>query len=100
VVENGRFLAEASSRLRRSFAPTALFLAIANAKNRDRSDIDAVRSDTTENSALIRPSVLLLDQFKAHQGNGIDFGWRYYEDHEHMTVFPPAVRDGLAFVLK
>jgi hypothetical protein len=41
-----------------------------------------------------------LDQFKAHPGNGIDVGWRYYKDQEHTTVFLPAVKDGLAFVLK
>ena len=52
------------------------------------------------NTALIRPSVLLLDQFRAHPGNGIDFGSRCCKDHEHMTVFLPAVKDGLAFVLK
>jgi len=98
--DNSRLVTEASSRLQRSFAPTAVFLAIANSKNRNRDDIDAVRSDTTENTALIRPSVLLLDQFKAHPGNGIDVGWRYYKDQEHMTVFLPAVKDGLAFVLK
>jgi predicted alpha/beta superfamily hydrolase len=98
--DNGRLVTAATSRLGRSFAPTALFLAIASSKNKDRDDIDAVRSDTTENTALIRPSVLLLDQFKAHPKNGIEFGWRYYKDLEHMTVFPPAVRDGLAFVLK
>jgi len=98
--DNGRLVTEANSRLRRSFAPTALFLAIANSKHKDRNDIDAVRSDTTENTALIRPSVLLLDQFKAHPGNGIAFDWRYYKDQEHMTVFPTAVKDGLAFVLK
>jgi predicted alpha/beta superfamily hydrolase len=98
--DNARLVTEANSRLRRSFAPTALFLAIANSKNKDRNDIDAVRSDTTENTAFIRPSVLLLDQFKAHPGNGIDFGWRYYKDQEHLTVFLPAVKDGLAFVLK
>jgi predicted alpha/beta superfamily hydrolase len=98
--DNGRLVMEANSRLRRSFAPTALFLAIANAKNKDRNDIDAVRSDTTANTALIRPSVLLLDQLKAHPGNGIDCGWRYYKNHEHMSVFLPAVKDGLAFVLK
>ena len=98
--DNGRLVTDASSRLRRSFAPTAFFLAIANSKNKDRNDIDAVRSDTTENAALIRPSVLLLDQFKAHPGNGIAFDWRYYRDQEHMTVFPTAVKDGLAFVLK
>lgn len=98
--DNSRLVTEANSRLRQSFAPTALFLAIANSKNKDRNDIDAVRSDTTGNTALIRPSVLLLDQFKTHPGNGIDFGWRYYKDQEHMTVFLPAVKDGLAFVLK
>jgi predicted alpha/beta superfamily hydrolase len=98
--DNGRLLGEANSRLGRSFAPTAVFLAIANSKNRDLKDIDAVRSDTTEHTALIRPSVLLRDQFEAHHGNGIDFGWRYYENHDHVTVFPPAVKDGLAFVLK
>lgn len=98
--DNGRLVTDADARLRRSFAPTAVFLAIANAKNKDRNDVDAVRSDTTENTALIRPSVLLLDQFKAHQGNGIALGWRYYKDQEHMTVFVPAVKDGLAFVLR
>jgi predicted alpha/beta superfamily hydrolase len=98
--DNGRIVREADSRLRRSFASTALFLAIGNSKNNDRNDIDAVRSDTSENTALIRPSVLLLDRFKAHPANGIDFGWRYYKDHDHMTIFLPAVKDGLAFVLK
>ncbi len=98
--DNGRLVTEAPLGLRRSFAPTALFLAIANSKNKDRNDIDAVRSDTTENTALIRPSVLLLDQFKAHQGNGIAVRWQYYKDQEHATVFLPAVKDGLAFVLK
>jgi predicted alpha/beta superfamily hydrolase len=98
--DNSRLVAEAHSRLRQSFAPTAVFLAIANAKNRDRNDIDAVRSDTTENAALIRPSVLLLDQFKVHQGNGIDVVSRYYKDHDHMSIFPSALRDGLAFVLR
>jgi predicted alpha/beta superfamily hydrolase len=98
--DDSRFVAEATSRLRQSFAPTAVFLAIANAKNRDLNDIDAVRSDTTGSAALIRPSVLLLDQFKAHQGNGIDVVWRYYKDHDHMSVVPSAVRDGLASVLR
>jgi predicted alpha/beta superfamily hydrolase len=98
--DDGRLVQEAQARLRRSFAPTALFVAIANAKNRNRSDLDAVRADTTANAALIRPSVLLLDQLKAHPGNGIDLGWRYYKDHDHMSVVRPAVADGLAFVLK
>ncbi len=98
--DNSRLVTEANSRLRRSFAPTALFLAIAGPKNRNRNDIDAVRSDTTDNTALIRPSVLLLDQFNAHQESGINLGWRYYKDQEHMTVFLPGVKDGLAFVLK
>ena len=96
----GRFVNESRERLRRPFAPTTLFLAIANSTNRDFDDVDVVRADTTQRAVLIRPSVLLLDQFRTHLTNGIALDWRYYKDQEHTTVFPPAVRDGLAFVLK
>jgi len=96
----GRFVNESRQRLRGPFARTTLFLAIANSKNRDFDDVDAVRTDRTQRAVLIRPSVLLRDQFRAHPANGIALGWRYYEDQDHMTVFPAAVRDGLAFVLK
>jgi predicted alpha/beta superfamily hydrolase len=98
--DDSRLVRESKDRLERSFTQTAIFLAIANSKNRDRDDIDAVRADTTQNTALIRPSVLLLDQFRAHPKNGIDLRWRYYKDQEHLTVFRPAVKDGLAFVFE
>jgi predicted alpha/beta superfamily hydrolase len=96
----GRLVNESRERLREPFARTTLFLAIANSANRDFADVDAVRADMTRRAVLIRPSVLLLDQFKTQPTNGIALHWRYYEDRDHMTVFPPAVRDGLAFVLK
>jgi len=76
------------------------FLAVANSTNREFDDVDAVRADTTQRAILVRPSVLLLDQFRTDPTNGIALDWRYYKDQEHMTVFPPAVRDGLGFVLK
>jgi predicted alpha/beta superfamily hydrolase len=98
--DGSRVVAESTGRLRRSFGGTSVFLAIANARRKDRVDIDAVRADTSPNTDLIRPSVLLLDALVAHRGNGIRLDWRYYQDHEHMTVFHPAVKDGLAFVLR
>jgi predicted alpha/beta superfamily hydrolase len=98
--DNGYLVQESKARLGPSLAQTALFLAIATSKNKDRDDIDAVRADTTQNTALIRPSVLWLDQLRASPRNGIDLAWRYYKDQEHMAVFQPAVKDGLAFVLR
>jgi predicted alpha/beta superfamily hydrolase len=96
----GRLVNESRERLRGPFARTTLFLAIANSATKDFGDVDAVRADTTQRAVLIRPSVLLLDQFRTHPTNGIALDWRYYKDQDHMTVFSPAVRDGLAFVLK
>jgi hypothetical protein len=96
----GRFVNESGERLRGPLARTTLFLALANSATKDFDDVDAVRADTTQRAVLIRSSVLLLDQFRTHPTNGIALDWRYYDDQDHMTVFPRAVRDGLAFVLK
>lgn len=99
--DNARLVAAAQDRLKQGFPPVDVFLAIANSRNNDRADVDAVRADLTENSALIRPSVLLSDELKASAAaNGITFGCSYYKDLDHMSVFAPAVKDGLDFVLR
>ena len=73
---------------------------MANTRNKDKGNIEAIRNDTTQNTGLIRPSLLLLDYLKASSKNKIKMDWKYYKDYDHMTVFQPAVNDGLIFLLK
>jgi len=86
--------------LKRNSYPTFLFLAIANTRNKDKDNIEAIRNDTTQNTALIRPSLLLLDYLKASSNDKIKMDWKYYKGYDHMTVFQAAVNDGLIFLLK
>lgn len=86
--------------LKRKFQQLSLFLAIANTRNKDKNDVEAIRKDTTLNTAQIRPSLLLLDHLKANSQNGIKLDWKYYKDHDHMSVFQSALYDGLRFVFQ
>ena len=76
-----------------------LFLAIANTANKDKNHIEAIRSDTTISTAQTRPSVILLDYLKAVSKKIIKIEWKYYKDENHISVFQPAVLDGLRFLL-
>lgn len=86
--------------LNKTFKQTFLFLAVANTMKKDKNNIEAIRKDTTQNTALIRPGVLLLDYLRASSKNNIKLNWKYYKDYDHMSVFQPAVNDGLKFLLK
>ena len=82
-----------------TFSQTSLFLAIANTRNKDKNSIEDLRKDTTQNTVLIRPSLLLLDNLSTSFGNNIKLDWTYYKDHDHMSVFRPALNDGLKFIV-
>ncbi len=43
-------------------------------------------------------SVFYFDYLKANSKNKIKMDWKYYKDYDHMTVFQPAVKDGLMFL--
>jgi predicted alpha/beta superfamily hydrolase len=98
--DDAELLKQSGDLLRGQFGGTRLFVAIAAARNRDRDDVDAVRKDTTDNTALIRPSVLWLDSLTKASGNGIQLQWKYYNDQDHMSVVQTALPDGLRFVLR
>jgi len=85
--------------LKNNFQQTFLFLAIANTRNKDKDNIEAIRNDTTQNTALIRPDLLLLDNLKASSKSSIIMDWKFYKDYEHMSVFQPAVNDGLKWIM-
>jgi hypothetical protein len=51
-------------------------------------------------TALIRPSVLLLNYLKQAETNSLNYGWKYYKDADHMNVFEPAANDALRFLLQ
>jgi uncharacterized protein len=93
-------LARQSRELKpKAFPQTSLFLAIANTRGKDKNSIEAIRKDTTQNTVQIRPGLLLLDNLNASLGNTIKLDWKYYKDYDHMSVFQPALNDGLKFIL-
>jgi predicted alpha/beta superfamily hydrolase len=96
--DDAALLQQSRDLLRNQSKGTRMFVAIAAAKNRDRVDVDAVRRDTTDNTALIRPSVLWLDSLTETSGHGMHLAWKYYNDQDHMSVVQTAIPDGLRFV--
>ena len=82
--DDSKLLKQSETLLPKISQQLFLFLAIAN---------------TAEN-ALIRPSISLLDYLKTHPKSNIQLDWKFYKDHDHMSVFQPAVNDGLKFVIK
>jgi len=98
--DNKRFVKQAMERLENVTRQTLLFLAMANTGKKDKNDIEAMRKDTTQTTALSRPTLLLLDYLNTHPNNHIKLDWKYYRDCDHMSVFQPAVNDGLKFLFK
>jgi uncharacterized protein len=93
-------LKQSGEILKKVFPETYLFLAIANTMSKDKNNIEAVRADTTQGTAQIRPGLFLLDYLRASSKNNIKLDWKFYKDEDHMSVFQPAVIDGLKFILK
>jgi uncharacterized protein len=93
VTESKKILAN------RTFEKTTLFLAVANPKGLDMN-VSQIKSDTSEKTALIRPSLTLVDYIRQNQQNKLRFDWKYYKDYDHMTVPAPAIYDALKFFLK
>jgi uncharacterized protein len=96
--DDGALVQQSRDLLRSPAKGTRVFVAIAAARNRNRADVDAVRKDTTDNTALIRPTVLWLDALTEATGRGMQVEWKYYNDQDHMSVVPTAIPDGLRFV--
>jgi len=75
-----------------------VFLAIANTKNK-KNNIDEIRNDSTQNTALTRPTILLLDYLKARASDQFKFDSKFYKDDDHFSVFEAAVKDGLKLLV-
>lgn len=82
------------------FQKKTFFLAIANTRNKDIPDIAQLRKDTSLNTALNRPSLLLTDYIHANKHNKLRFDWKYYNNFDHMSVFRSAAYDALKFFLR
>ncbi|MBV9988552.1 MAG: alpha/beta hydrolase [Chitinophagaceae bacterium] len=95
--DDGKLVKETIS-LKKTTQQVSVFLAIANTMSKDKKDLEAIRKDTSRQTAQTRPTLLLLDNLKS--GSAISFDWRYYPAEDHMSVFLPAVKDGLYFLLK
>jgi uncharacterized protein len=98
--DNQKLLTESKKILaNRTFEKTTLFLAVANPKGLDMN-VSQIKTDTSEKTALIRPSLTLVDYVRQNQQNKLRFDWNYYKDYDHMTVPAPAIYDALKFFLK
>ena len=98
--DDGKLLKSSRELLKKSYPDVSFFLAIANTRNKDKATIEAIKQDTRESTALIRPSAIFLDYLNEARKNNLTYTWKYYKDSEHMTVFPPAVTDALRFLLQ
>jgi uncharacterized protein len=82
----------------KTFENRALFLSVANPKGLDMN-VSQIKTDTSEKTALIRPSLTLVDYISQNKQNKLRFDWKYYKDYDHMTVPAPAIYDALKFFL-
>ena len=81
----------------KTFEKRTLFLAVANTKDMDM-DVSQIKKDTSEQTALIRPSLTLVEYI--NNNSKLRFDWKFYKQHHHMTVTAPAIYDALKFFLK
>ncbi len=96
--DDSNLLKQTNELLKKTSVKIELFLAIANTANKNKNNIEAIRADNTTNTAQIRPGIILLDYLKAASKKNILLDWKYYKDQSHMSVFQPAVLDGLRFL--
>ena len=82
----------------KTFEKRSLFLAVANTKDMDM-DASQIKKDTSAKTVLIRPSLTLVDYISANKQNKLQFEWKYYKAHHHMTVPAPAMYDALKFFI-
>jgi predicted alpha/beta superfamily hydrolase len=82
----------------KTFEKRTLFLAIANTKDMDM-DVPQIKKDTSVRTALIRPTLTLVEYIDNNKQAKLRFDWRYYKQYHHMTVPAPAIYDALKFFL-
>ena len=75
-----------------------MFLAVANTMDRDM-DVPEIKKDTTEKTALIRPSLTLIDYINTNKQDKLRFDSKFYKEYHHTTVAAPAY-DALKLFLK
>lgn len=81
------------------FTDYSLYLAIANVSEKNMDAIQ-IRADESEKTELTRPTLMLADYLTDNKQSGLAFEYRFYKDHDHMSVFCPGVYDGVKFILK
>jgi len=84
----------------KKFENISLFLAIANTKDKEMNSVSQIKTDASEKTVLIRPTVVLTDYLNANKQNELKFNWKYYKEEDHMSVYAPAASDALEFLLK
>ena len=98
--DDDKLLKESIPKLsEKSFEKTSLFIAVANTTDKDM-DVAQINNDTSSRTALIRPSLTLIDHINAGKQNKLKFTWKFYKEFHHMTVFPAAAYDALKFFVE
>jgi predicted alpha/beta superfamily hydrolase len=75
----------------------ALYVGVANTME-EGMDIDRVLTDTTPSSNHIRSILTFVGQIETGEGEGLEFGWKYYRDDDHGSVPLITEYDALRFL--
>jgi uncharacterized protein len=92
--DNEKLLKESGSLLKTGkFEHSFLFLAAANTTNKEMN-LEQLRSDRSDKSVLIRPTLTLKDLVDTNRQK-LKSDWKYYINENHLSVFSPALVDAL-----
>jgi len=96
--DNQLLLKQADSLLSKNkFEGKSLYLAIANTLE-EGMDVKNVIKDTTEDNVHIKSILQFANVADSKKDNGLNFGWKYYNDDDHGSVPLIAEYDALRFL--
>lgn len=96
--DNQLLLQQADSVLSKNkFEGKSLYVAVANTMN-EGMDVKNVTNDTTEATVHIRSILQFANVTDSKKDNGLNFGWKYYNDDDHGSVPLIAEYDALRFL--
>lgn len=91
-------LKQAGQRLKETnLQQKACYMAIAHTMQPGLDSV-TVRTDKTLGAVHTSAIFSLADELRAHPGNGLRWGYKYYEDDDHQSVPVIALYDGLRFI--
>ncbi|MGB8192331.1 MAG: alpha/beta hydrolase-fold protein [Chitinophagaceae bacterium] len=96
--DNSKLLQQAQTTLaKNNFKDVTLYLGLSNSLS-TRESLAKMKSSNGEKYGLVRPGLLLTDHLDSNRQNNLRYKWKYYNNHNHASVFTPAVTEALQFI--